>query len=177
MTTGRFSDVALLASDAKRVVAVRPSEQHPELLRVYSAAADEFTLRDAISVVGFDTRNDGWVLLPSGEAALDLLRRLIAPDSFTIATKAPDNLRAVIAANLRLNGTSRDWCLVTQDRTVPGYVRRIYDKLGDDGYQILGGALTFGPGQSVYRLATISWQLHYLVISHRLRCSAQTDCG
>ena len=161
MTSGtRFSDVALLISDATRVILLKPSEAHREVLRVCSAAVPEFNLRASKQFVGFDDTLDGWVLLPGNEEALTLLRGIIEPAPFTIATSAPKNVQAVIAAHLKLQGVLQEYCAVAPDRDLPPNLRRLYERLGSDGYLLLGAMLTFGRGRSAFRLASRSYLYH-----------------
>lgn len=163
-TTGgnseRFSDVGLLVSDGARIVALKPSETYPEVLRVCSAPVDGFDLTEVSNFIGFDSARDGWVLLFSSQDALDLLRRIITPASFTVATKAPKNVQSVIAAHLKLHGTLQEYCAVTPGRQLPTHIQRLYDRVGPDGHLLIGAAMTFGQGRSAFRLAARSYLSH-----------------
>lgn len=158
--TERFSDVGLLVSDGNRIICLKPSELNPEVLRVHSSAADEFSLSKAMQFVRFDTTLDGWVLLGSNLDAFTLLQDIIAPAPFTVATLAPRNVRAVIAAHLKLHGLVEEYCAVTADTKLPPNIQRLYDRAGADGHLLIGAAMTFGQGKSAFRLAVRSYLYH-----------------
>ena len=156
----RFSDVALLVSDAKRIVLLKPSEAQPEVLRVCSAPVGDFDLGDAKAFIGFDDVLDGWVLLAGSDAALTLLRNLITPAPFTVATKAPKSVQAIIVAHLKLHGKVQEYCAVTPGHDLPPNIQRLYDRLGSDGHLLVGAPMTFDKGKSAYRLAVRSYLYH-----------------
>lgn len=161
MTSGsRFSDVALLVSDAKRIVLLKPSEVQPEVLRVSSAPVSEFDFVNAKVFVGFDDSLDGWVLLPGSDEALLILQNIILPASFTIATKAPKGLQSVIAAHMNLHGIVEEYCAATPGHDLPPYLRRLYGRLGSDGHLLVGAPMTFDKGKSAFRLAVRSYLYH-----------------
>ena len=160
MPEERFADVGLLVSDGVRVIFIKPSEERPEVLRVYSAPAPQFELSQAKQFVGFDDALDAWVIWPSSDDALKVLQGLIQPADFTIVGKVPRNVQAVVRAHLKLHGTIQELCAVTGGHELTPNIQRLYDRLGADGHLLVGAPMTFDKGRASFRLAVRSYRYY-----------------
>lgn len=128
----RFSDGLLLACDGTRIVALRPSPEHIQLLRGYSAPITDCAFQEAVDFVGFVCKKDKVILLPSNAGAFDTLKKIIGDLEFTVATSASPQIKSVLLRHLQDAGVLKEWSLVTVKAVVPRYLQRLYDRFACD---------------------------------------------
>jgi len=146
-------DPLFLICGSGRTLAIVPSSERVEVMRVFSAPSELFNFGEAVIRLGVDP-SLGVILLPENQEALDHLKAIVPPDArLTVSTKTPDSIGAIITNHLRMEGVVHHLCLARRPAELPPNIQRLFDRLGEDGNAIIGGQSVFATSRANYRVA------------------------
>lgn len=150
-------DATLIGFDGHRIVFIRPSQIHREILRIYSTALTSLDLETAKNKIGYQP-SDVVIVKAENTEHTNIVSALFP--SAVLRRYLPDAMELIISAHQKRTGTHFHFSTVSNPPPQSENQRRIFDRLGDTGYALLSGASTFAGGKAAYRLIVKSYQEH-----------------